>query len=82
MSRVLVYSQADTNLNLPPSYITGDYLNTLHLCILSICVYFWELWDRIKETWVRAPSNGPNSCFMSKKLYPDCLVLVGSRNGF
>ena len=31
------------------------------------------------ESWVRAPSKVVS---LSKKLYPYCLVLVGSRNGF
>ena len=31
--------------------------------------------------WVRVPSNAP-VVSLSKKLYPYCLILVGSRNGF
>ena len=33
------------------------------------------------ESWVRAPSKAP-IVSLSKKLYPYCLVMVGSRNGF
>ena len=33
------------------------------------------------QSWVRAPSKAPVVSF-SKKLYSNCLVLVGSRNGF
>ena len=33
------------------------------------------------QLWVRAPSTAP-VVSLSKKLYSNCLVLVGSRNGF
>ena len=33
------------------------------------------------QSWVRAPSKAP-VVSLSKKLYSNCLVLVGSRNGF
>ena len=33
------------------------------------------------QLWVRAPSKAP-VVSLSKKLYSNCLVLVGSRNGF
>ena len=33
------------------------------------------------RSWVRAPSKTP-VVSLSKKLYPYCLVLVGSRTGF
>ena len=33
------------------------------------------------QSWVRAPSNAP-VVSLSKKLCSNCLVLVGSRNGF
>ena len=35
----------------------------------------------IYYSWVRAPSKA-RVVFLSKKLYTNCLVLVGSRNGF
>ena len=37
--------------------------------------------DLMRSSWVWAPSKAP-FVFLSKKLYPYCLVLVGSRNGF
>ena len=37
--------------------------------------------DTFKMSWVRAPSKA-HVVSLSKKLYPYCLVLVGSRNGF
>jgi len=33
------------------------------------------------RSWVHAPSKAP-VVSLSKKIYPYCLVLVGSRNGF
>ena len=33
------------------------------------------------QSWARAPSKGP-VVSLSKRLYSNCLVLVGSRNGF
>ena len=33
------------------------------------------------RSWVRVPTK-PHVVSLSKKLYPYCLVLVGSRNGF
>ena len=33
------------------------------------------------QSWVQAPSNAP-VVSLSKKLFSNCLVLVGSRNGF
>jgi len=34
------------------------------------------------RSWVRALSKAPAVPFVPLKLYPYCLVLVGSRNGF
>jgi len=41
-------------------------------------VYVWLV---IWRLWVRAPSKA-SVVSLSKKFYPYCLVLVGSRNGF
>jgi len=40
-----------------------------------------EQWVARLSSWVRVPSNAP-VVSLSKKLYPYCLILVGSRNGF
>jgi len=48
------------------------------------CPYIYHVgaaWRSGLHVWVRAPLKAP-VVSLSNKLYPYCLVLVGSRNGF
>ena len=50
--------------------------------------WYWTVWRSglhvwivMRRSWVLAPSKNP-IVSLSKKLYPYCLLLVGSKNGF
>ena len=70
------------------SLLITDYSNMLLDCSLVFSFFIggtWHsglhVWLVMCRSWVRAPSKAPIVSF-SKNLYPYCLVLVVSGNGF
>ena len=60
--------------------IVGHVLYSL--CVYVYCVVVSKLYTGVMwRSWVRAPSKAPLFIW-GNTLYPYCLVLVGSRNGF
>ena len=77
------YSQTNTSMDKIP-ILSASELNRIYNLLLEA----WrrgrasDLWSvDTCQSWVQAPSKA-HVVSLSKKLYSNCLVLVGSRNGF
>ena len=62
-------------------HLTKDSSFTFTCCFKAAWFSGLHIWLVMWRSWVRAPSKAP-VVSLSKKLYPNSLELVGSRNGF
>ena len=61
--------------------LSTTWMYFAHILLGAACAVGLHVWLVMWRLWVRAPSKAP-VVSLSKKLYPYCLLLVCSRNGF
>ena len=87
LNKVALYLHGTEPSILMNGWYGKQYTGLLYLSKIMLLLYLrasrsgFHVWLVMLRLWVRDPSNTP-VVSLSKKLYPCCLVLVGSRNGF
>jgi len=71
----------NVHLNKKQYFVNSNFMTLLSYILGTAWRSGLHVWLIMWRSWIRALSKAP-VVSLSNKLYPCCLVLVGSRNGF